>query len=290
MGQKDTFRHSNEVGPIRVMQIKGKVAMVLGAVKGIGKAIGLSLANQGARLVVTRHDWEDSFDSMEADFKDSGAEYTIITADLRKINDIEKLAAVIKEKYGRLDILINNIERGGWPTVHGKYIEEQWDLEIETTLKAKRWVFDAVFALLQNSQEAVVINLSSIAAIVGRSGPAALVFNDAYAAANRGVSSLTETWARMGAPHIRVNEIMLGIFETRHAQGTRGWTQVLTKEEKSSLIDHTLLNRTGNLDDVVKACLFIIKDAPYMTGSVLRLDGGYVLGGERVPSMPIGIV
>lgn len=271
-------------------KLDGKVALVLGAVKGIGKAIGLALAEHGVRLILTRHDWEDSFESMEADFNASGAEYVIVDADLRQIDDIKKLARIIRTKYGRLDILINNIERGGWPTVHGKYTETQWDLEIETTLKAKRWVFEAVFDLLKKSEEGVVINLSSIAGIVGRTGPAALVFNDAYALANRGISSLTETWARMGAPNVRVNEIMLGIFETRHAQKTRGWNEVLSSEEKTALIEHTLLKRTGYLDDVVKACLFIIREAPYMTGSILRLDGGFVLAGEGVPELPKGIV
>jgi 3-oxoacyl-[acyl-carrier protein] reductase len=237
-----------------------------------------------------RHDWEDSFETMEKGFLDSKAEFMILTADLRNIKEIEMLALHIEKKYGRLDILINNIERGGWPTVHGEYTEDQWDLEIETTLKAKQWVFTCVFPLLKRAREAVVINISSIAGIVGRSGPAALVFNDGYAAANRGISSLTETWARLGAPHIRVNEIMLGIFDTRHARGTRGWSQVLTKDEKQSLIDHTLLNRTGTIEDVVKACRFIIKDAPYMTGSVLKLDGGYMLAGEKIPPMPKGIV
>jgi len=138
------------------MQIKGKVALVLGAVKGIGKGIGLALANEGAKLIVTRHDWEDSFDSMEKDFSASKAEHLIITANLRSIKDIEMLASRIEEKYGRLDILINNIERGGWPTVHGEYVEDQWDLEIETTLKAKRWVFTSVFPLLKKAKEAVV--------------------------------------------------------------------------------------------------------------------------------------
>ncbi len=272
------------------MQIKGKVALVLGAVKGIGKGIGIALAQEGAKLILTRHDWEDAFDSMEKDFLASKAEHTIITADLRNIKDVEMLSSSIEEKYGRLDILINNVERGGWPIVHGEYLEDQWDLEIETTLKAKQWVFSSVFPLLKKSEEAVVINISSIAGIVGRTGPAALIFNDGYAAANRGISSLTETWARLGAPHIRVNEIMLGIFDTRHAKGTRGWNQVLTQDEKKSLIDHTLLNRTGSIEDAAKACLFIIKDAPYMTGSILRLDGGYVLAGETIPPMPKGIV
>ncbi len=272
------------------MEIKGRVALVLGAVKGIGKGIGLALGGKGAKLVLTRHDWEDSHGPMEEAFTRSGADHHIINADLCKPHEIEKLADFIQKKYGRLDILINNIERGGWPTVHGAYVEEQWDLEIETTLKAKRWVFDAMFPLLKASDEACVINISSIAGIVGRTGPGALVFNDGYAAANRAISSFTETWARMGAPLVRVNELMLGVFETRHARGTRGWKEVLTDQEKKSLIDHTLVKRTGTIDDVVRACLFIIQDAPYMTGAVLRLDGGFVLAGEDVPPMPKGIV
>ncbi len=272
------------------MVLAKKVALVLGAVKGIGKGIGLALAKESVSVVLTRHDWEDSFEDMEKDFKNISMDHIILNVDLRRVDEIKGLASQIEEKFGRLDILINNIERGGWPTVHGQYVEDQWDLEIETTLKSKRWVFDSVFPLLKKSQDAVVINVSSIAGITGRSGPAALIFNDAYAAANRGVSSLTETWARMGAPNVRVNEIMLGVFETRHAKGTRGWKEVLSDEEKQSLIDHTLLNRTGTIDDVVKACLFIIKDAPYMTGSVIKLDGGYTLGPEGIPPIPKGIL
>jgi 3-oxoacyl-[acyl-carrier protein] reductase len=88
---------------------------------------------------------------------------------------------------------------------------------------------------------------------------------------------------------VRVNEIMLGFFETRHADNTRGW-DLLSNDQKQSLIDHTLLGRTGRIDDVVKAVLFIIKDAPFMTGSVIRLDGGYVLGGEKIAPMPKGVL
>ena len=120
--------------------------------------------------------------------------------------------------------------------------------------------------------DAVVINFSSIAAIVGRSGPAGMIFNEGYAAANRGVSLLTETWARMGAPQVRVNEIMLGLIATRHAEKTRGWG-LLSETCKKALMDHTLLQRTGTVDDVVKTVLYIIKDASFMTGTVLRLDG-----------------
>ena len=160
---------------------------------------------------------------------------------------------------------------------------------METTLRAKWWVFDAALPHLKASENGAVINLSSIAGIVGRSGPAGWVFNDGYAAANRGVSMLTETWARLGAPTVRVNEIMLGFVETRHGPQTRGWG-LLTDEQKAAIIQHTLVQRTGTVDDVVKAVNYILNDAPFMTGAVLRIDGGYVLGGEKMTPMPPGVV
>ena len=272
------------------LKLKGKTALVLGAVKGIGKAVAMALAQQGIRLIVTRYDWKESFSDMENAFQAFGAEVEIIDVNLLEISEIDALIYKVKRRFGLLDILINNIERGGWPAVHGPYVQEQWDLEMATTLRAKRWIFDRALPLLEQSESGVVINFSSIAGVVGRSGPAAPIFNDGYATACRGVSLLTETWARMGAPTVRVNEIMLGVFETRHAEGTRGWETVLTDEEKKAIVDHTLIGRIGRLDDVVKAVLFIIKDAPYMTGTVLRLDGGYLLGGEAVPPMPGGVL
>jgi 3-oxoacyl-[acyl-carrier protein] reductase len=271
------------------MIVQDKVALVLGAVKGIGKEIGLALARQGAKLVLTRHDWTDSFAAMEKAFADTSAEHTIETMDLRQTENIEALVQRIKKQYGRMDILVNNIERGGWPVVHGEYTEDQWDLELETTLRTKRWILNESMPLLLEAQEAAVINFSSVAALTGRSGPSSLLFNDGYSAASRGVSSLTETYARIGAPSVRVNELMLGVFASRHAQGTRGWEEVLSDAEKQAIIDHIPAGRTGSVQDAVKACMFLIKDAPYMTGSTLRLDGGYVLGGEKVPPMPEGI-
>ena len=271
------------------MELNGKVALVLGAIKGIGKGIGLALAQEGVRLALTYYDWEESLDAMRKDFAKTAEDPLIVRVNLLETEAIHALVERVIDRFGRLDILINNIERGGWPVVHGSYVKEQWDLEMETTLRAKRWVFDAALPHLKSSEEGCVINLSSIAGLVGRTGPAGYIFNEGYAAANRGISLLTETWARMGAPRVRVNEIMLGLFETRHAQGTRGW-ELLSDAQKSALIDHTLLERTGTIEDVVKAVLFILKDAPFMTGSTLKLDGGYVLGGDKITPMPKGVV
>ncbi len=271
------------------MEIKNKVALVLGAIKGIGKGIGLALAQEGVRVALNYFDWEEELPNLEKDFARIGQDHLILKTDLLDTGKIPAMIKTIVDRFGRLDIVINNIERGGWPVVHGSYDQQQWDLEMATTLRAKQWVFESALPHLKASQNGTVINLSSIAGVVGRSGPAGVVFNEGYASANRGVSLLTETWARLGAPEVRVNEIMLGFFDTRHGENTRGWG-LLTDEQKAAIADHTLMGRSGSIPDVVKAVRFIIRDAPFMTGSVIRLDGGYVLGGEKMVPMPKGVI
>ncbi|MCP4112440.1 MAG: SDR family oxidoreductase [Desulfobacteraceae bacterium] len=271
------------------MELKDKVALVLGSIKGIGKGIGLALADQGVNVALNYYDWQESLDEMKQDFIETGAEHLIIRTNLLGTDNIPWLIQKVTDHFGRLDILINNIERGGWPVVHGPYESEQWDLEMATTLRSKWWILDSAIPYLKASGNGAVINLSSIAGIVGRSGPASYIFNDGYAAANRGISLLTETWARIGAPEVRVNEIMLGFVETRHGDKTRGWN-LLTDDQKQAIIDHTLMQRIGTVDDVVKAVLFILKDAPFMTGTVLKIDGGYTLGNDKVCPMPDGVL
>jgi 3-oxoacyl-[acyl-carrier protein] reductase len=270
------------------MEMEGKTALILGASRGIGKAIALALAHEGARVVLPIFDWPQDAADMQAEFESAGFDHLAVQVDLRKPEQVAELFARIQKAYSGLDILINNIERGGMPVVHGHYVPEQWDLEIETTLKAKWWVVHHAMPLLKAAEEGVIVTLSSISARVGRSGPAGLIFNDGYAAANRAVSSFTETWAREGAPTVRVNELMLGLFETRHAEHTRGWG-LLTAEQRQAITDQSLLQRTGRLEEAVRAVLFLVREATYMTGAVLRLDGGFVLGHSRVPPMPAGV-
>lgn len=276
-----------------MMEIRGKTALVLGASRGIGRAIARKLAQEGMRLFLPWFDWPDSCREMETEFASMGADYVTQEVDLRNPDGIQAMAECIENDFGSLDVLINNIERGGMPVLHGSYKRrvnaEQWQLEMETTLHAKWLVFDQCLPLLRRAEQAAVVNISSIAALTGRSGPAGLLFNDGYAAANRGVSSFTETWARVGAPTIRVNELMLGLVDSRHGLGTRGW-ELLSAVEKEQLMQHTLLQRTGRTDEVARAVLFLVRDAEFMTGACLRMDGGFVLGADHVPDMPDGIL
>jgi len=266
-----------------------KTALIAGSVKGIGKSIALALARKGVQVIATYWDWPEFLPDLQKELAAIGTPHLIVNIDLLDMRAIQQLIAKIQSVFGGLDILINNIERGGWPLVHGEYDQEQWDMEVATTIRAKRWLFHESLHVLKASKDGVVINISSIAGLVGRSGPAAPFFPDAYSTVNRGISLLTETWAREGSPEVRVNELMLGFFETRHGPQTRGW-QNLSATEKHALIDHTPLERLGKLSDIVSAVMFLIFHAPFMTGSVIRLDGGYVLGGEKIPVMPKGIL
>lgn len=269
------------------MDISGKTALVLGATRGIGRAIAKALAQKGAKIVAPYFDWPKSCEETFTELQALRPDHIFIKADLRDQLQVKNLFEQILAQCTSLDILINNIERGGMPIVHGPYTNEQWDLEMDTTLKAKWHVFQQALPLLKKNPAGVVINISSIAGRVGRSGPAGLIFNDAYAAANRAVSSFTETWARQGAPSVRVNELMLGFFEDRHGPGTRGWG-LLPKKQQKAIADRTLLQRTGQLKEVVESVLFLIQGATFMTGARLLLDGGYLLGHNSVPEMPRG--
>ncbi|MCL7487895.1 MAG: SDR family oxidoreductase [Desulfobulbaceae bacterium] len=276
------------------MKLRKKTALVAGATRGIGLAIARGLAAEGVRLVLPWHDdWPDDAKTLQDEFGDTGGNHILVRADLRERQDVDKVAVAAEKKAGALHILINNIERGGMPIVHGSYERsinrDQWQLELDTTLLAKRLIFESCLPLMQKTGQASVINISSIAAITGRSGPAGLLYSDGYAAANRAIASLTETWARISAPSVRVNEIMLGIFDTRHGRDTRGW-QALSTAQKKKLLDHTLLGRTGSPGEVVDTVLFLLQKAEYMTGTTIRLDGGYVLGGEKALPVPDGIL
>lgn len=275
------------------MRISGKTALVPGASRPIGRAIAKRLAEEGVKLILPTFDWPESITEMENEFNLAEFSFLSMPVDLRSEDAVKELIQESRNRFGAINILVNNIERGGMPVVHGSYDlphnQEQWDLEISTSLKAKWLLFHHCLPLMKTSGKGSVVNVSSVSGILGRSGATAPFYNDAYSAANRAISSFTETWAREAAPTIRVNELMLGLIRNRHGEDTRGWEE-LTEEEKRNVSEQCLLERTGTPEEVATATLFLIKDADYMTGSVLRMDGGVALGSQKVPPMPSGIL
>lgn len=272
-----------------------KIALVAGASRPIGRGIARMLQQEGFTLALPflNDDWPKDTESLRAEFNAAGSRHLVIPCDLRSRENVASFVHEIEKKFGALHVLVNNIERGGMPVVHGSYDLEvnrgQWDLEIATTLTAKQALFTRALPLLKKAGGASVVTITSIAGMVGRSGPASLLFSDGYAAANRAVSSLTETWARMGAPGVRVNELRVGIMAGRHGEGTKGWS-LLTDAQKKGLTDHILLGRNGATQEIVDAVRFLALTGGYITGAVLRLDGGYVLGGEKTAALPPGVL
>ncbi len=275
------------------MQLKNSAVLIPGASRPIGRAIARKFGNEGAFLILPHFDWPESTVEMEKEFKNSGFSFLTYSIDLCNENAVKQFVFEVQNHVNQLQFLVNNIERGGMPVVHGSYDKEhnkdQWDLEIATTLKAKWLLYHHFSQIIKPSSNGAIVNISSIAAITGRSGPAALFFNDGFCAANRGINSFTESWARECAPNIRVNEVMLGLIDSRHGPGTRGW-DVLTEKEKLELNKHTLLKRTGTPEEVADVVYFLAVEATYITGATLKMDGGFTLGGAEVPQMPQGIL
>ena len=275
------------------MPLQGKVALIPGASRPIGRAIARKFASRGATLILPVYDWPESIAEMENEFQTAAVKYFCSAVDLRREEEVMLLAECVRTRFGSLDFLINNIERGGMPAVHGSYElphnRAQWDLEIATTLKSKWLLYHHFFPLMQNQTGGAIVNISSIAAITGRSGPAAVFFSDGYSAANRAIQSFTETWAKEAAPTLRVNELMLGFIQHRHGEGTRGWEN-LADREKKDLLAAILLERTGLPEEVAAAVYYLAVEAEYITGTILRMDGGASLGNARVPPIPSGIL
>ena len=194
------------------MNVYGASGLVLGASRPIGLAVARLLASRGVRLALPWYDWPESAAAMEREFGDQG--HLCLPVDLRDADQVAGLMARVGERFGGLDLLVNNIERGGMPVVHGGYQREvnrqQWQLEMDTTLHAKWLVFDQALPLLRKRESAAVVTISSIAGMIGRTGPAGLLFNDGYAAANRAHRAGERTHARPNRQPARTGYPRLG--------------------------------------------------------------------------------
>lgn len=275
------------------MNLKGKLVLIPGAPRPIGRAIARRFALAGATLILPVYDWPESIAEMEEELRRDGHQWYAHSVDLRSSEEVAAFAAAVRQRFGAVDYLINNIERGGMPIVHGPYSlphnRDQWQLEMATTLTAKWLLYTHFSPMIKGRPGGAVVNISSVAALVGRSGPAAPFFSDGYSAANRGVHSFTTTWAREAAPDIRVNELMLGLIRSRHGEGTRGWT-ALSETEREEILEAIPLRRTGDPREVADAVYFLAVEATYLTGTILRMDGGLAMGNATVPSIPPGIL
>lgn len=244
------------------LDLTGKVAIVTGGSRGIGKAIALAMAQNGASIaLVYRHASEQAEQTLK-ELRDIGCDAEAFVGDVSRFDEVQQQVAAIHERFGHIDILVNNAGITH-DTLLMRMSEQQWDDVINTNLKS---VFNYVHActpIMMRQRQGVIINMASVVGISGNAGQAN------YAASKAGIIAFTKSLAReLGSRNIRVNAIAPGFIDTE-------MTLSLSPEQKESILQRIALHRQGTPKDVARCALFLASDlATYVTGQTLVCDGG----------------
>lgn len=245
--------------------LKGKCAVVTGAAKGIGKAIALKLASSGVNIVLNYRSSEDKAIETEKEILSLGVEVLRIKGDISKPNDVENLIDCAKNKFGKIDIMVNNagITKD---TLLLRMKEEDFDSVINVNLKGVFNCLKAITPVMVKQKEGKIINLSSVVGLVGNVGQVN------YAASKAGVIGMTKSLAKeIGSRGITVNAVAPGFIET-------DMTDVLGDRFKEEAKKSIPLKRLGKAEDVAEVVAFLASDsANYITGQVIHVDGGMVM-------------
>jgi 3-oxoacyl-[acyl-carrier protein] reductase len=246
--------------------LTGKVAIVTGASRGLGRGIAEEMAASGARVVVNYHSSEGPAQEVVAAIAANGGTAVAVGADVSKLAAAQDLVKATLDAYGQVDILVNNAG-----TTRDMLLmmmsEEQWDTVIDTNLKS---VFNcckaALRPMMRRKQGGRIINITSVVGLTGQGGQAN------YAASKAGIIGFTKSLAKeVGARQITVNAIAPGFFPT-------ALTAVLADETMEKALEFIALGRLGELDEVAYLATFLASDrAAYITGEVIRIDGGLAM-------------
>jgi NAD(P)-dependent dehydrogenase (short-subunit alcohol dehydrogenase family) len=245
--------------------LEDRHALVVGASSGIGKAIAIKLAEQGARVVVaSRRSTEGN--EVVAEIQQAGGEAMFVQADVTSSEDIERLLEHCIECYGPLDIAVNNAGVEGTPFVAtADYDEDVFDTVIDTNLKG---VWRCMkYEIPRLAENGVVVNMSSIAGL--RSNE---MMGCAYTASKHAIIGMTKTAAREYAPKgIRINAVCPGVIATDIAQRSF----MMDENTQRKVLKMHPLGRLGTVDEVAEAVLWLVSDqSSFMTGHAMVLDGG----------------
>lgn len=250
-------------------KLDGKVAIVTGAARGIGKAIALRFAGEGADIVVSDVKTPD-VEATAAKIREAGRKAVAVTADVSKKDEVERMVATAVDTFKKVDILVNNagISRR---EVLLEMTEEDWDKVLDTNLKGVFLCTQAAAKHMVQQKYGKIINLSSI------TGQGLLLSRRAnYAPSKAGVNVLTQVAARELGPYgINANAIAPGIILTEHTY--LGRTPAQVEEFKEIGKKNSALKRLGSPEDVANLALFLASDeSSYITGQVIGVDGGLV--------------
>lgn len=247
------------------MRFEGKVALVTGASRGIGRAIALALAAEGADVAVNYAGSEAAAKEVAAEIEAMGRKAFVIQADIASTEASTAMVEAVVKEFGRVDVLVNNagITRDG---LLMRMKEEDWDAVITTNLKGVFNCTKAAIKYMMKQKSGNIVNISSIVGVMGNAGQAN------YCAAKAGVIGFTKATAKeVAARGIRVNAIAPGFIKT-------DMTSVLSEKVVEAMLAGIPLNRLGETEDIAKAVLFLASsDANYITGQTLHVDGGMVM-------------
>lgn len=245
------------------LPLSGKWALITGAGKRIGATVAARLHSAGANIAVHYFRSSDSADELASVLNANRPDSAFsVGADIRQTDQLNKLIEQIVAAAGRLDILINNAS-SFFPTKLGTVTESDWNDLVNSNLKAPLFLTQAALPHLR-ATHGTIINMIDIHAT------RPLRDHHVYGAAKAGLAMLTRSLARDLAPEIRVNGI---------APGAILWPDDgMSDTIKDSIVRKIPLGRPGEPDDIAKAILFLVQDAPYITGQILAVDGGRSIG------------
>lgn len=247
------------------MQLKGKTAIVTGSSRGLGKAIAWKLGNMGANIVLNGSLASTSLDATAEEFKAAGINVVVAKGDVKNPEDVENMVKTAMDAFGRIDILVNNagITRD---TLMLKMSEKDWDDVLNTNLKSAYLCTKAVSKIMLKQKSGKIINITSIAGIIGNAGQAN------YAASKAGLIGFTKSIAKeFAAKGIYCNAVAPGIIKT-------DMTDVLPDKVKEMYLNNIPLKRFGTPEEVANVVGFLASDdSNYITGQVINIDGGLVM-------------
>ncbi len=247
------------------MSLKGKSALVTGGARGIGKAIALKLALNGADIIVNDVADIETMKNTVDEIKKLGVGCEALKADVSNESEVKDMVSYILEKYGKIDILINNagITRDGLLV---KMKESDWQLVMDVNLKGVFLCTKSVIRSMMSKRSGCIVNISSVVGITGNPGQAN------YSASKAGIIGFTKSAAKeVGSKGVRINAVAPGFIYT-------DMTDSLPEAVKSKFLENIPLGRYGEAEEVADVVLFLCEErSRYITGQTIPVDGGLAL-------------